>query len=170
MAPKIEISPMAESDWERLRDLRLEMLRDSPTAYLESLPAALAVDDEGWRFRARRAGVPGSTGLVAWAGDRLVGTMSARTDAEAGKTWLVAVYVAATCRGLGVADLLLDAVEAWAVGDGRPRLWLEVHEGNARAQRFYLRRGFAFTGGSRAYPADESQQEYEMVRTLFSAS
>jgi GNAT superfamily N-acetyltransferase len=179
VAPKIEIIPMAEQDWERLRDLRLEMLADTPTAYLEPLTAARSLDDAQWRERARRAGNPGSVGLVAVdraadgsadrsaadrSAGRFVGTMSAYTDA--GTTWLVAVYVAPGYQATGVADLLLDGVESWARDRGIARLSLEVHEANERAQRFYLRRGYTFTGRERPYELNAAQTEREMTRTL----
>lgn len=164
----IEVIPRREEDWERLRDLRLAMLADTPTAYVESLEQAQGQDEAHWRFTARRSAQPGSVGVVAVdrAADRFVGTMSAYTDAD--RTWVVAVYVAPGHRGraAGVADLLLDRVEEWARGEGRSELWLEVHETNQRAQAFYLRRGYAFTGVRRPYELDESQDELEMTRSL----
>jgi ribosomal protein S18 acetylase RimI-like enzyme len=166
----IDVIPMAEQDWARLRDLRLEMLADAPTAYVETLESAQAADEAEWRFRARRAGGVDNVGVVAVdrAADRFVGTMSAYVDPDRGRTWLVAVYVAPGYRGPehGVADLLLDAVERWAVERGDVVLSLEVHEDNARAQGFYLRRGYAFTGAARPYDLDESQRELEMSREL----
>lgn len=171
----IEVVPMREADWQRLRALRLEMLADSPTAYVETLETALAADEAEWRFRARRAAFPGSVGVVAVdrAADRFVGTMSAYTDER--RTWVVAVYVAPDHRGgtpgdgRRVADALLDEVEAWAVAQGRTALYLEVHEDNARAQAFYRRRGYRFTGNERPYDLDESQRELEMLRELVTA-
>ena len=166
----VDVIAMAESDWARLRELRLEMLADTPAAYVETLENALAADEVEWRFRARRASSAGNVGLVAVdrAADRFVGTMSAYADAERGRTWLVAVYVAPDYRGRehGVADALLDAVERWAVQRGDAELALEVHEDNARAQAFYLRRGYAFTGRARPYDLDDREQELEMSRPL----
>jgi GNAT superfamily N-acetyltransferase len=170
MVQQIEVIEMTEEHWERLRDLRLEMLADSPMAYVESLESALTVDEAEWRFRARRANLPGGRGVVAVdrAVDRYVGTMSSYTDAERGRTWVVAVYVAPDYRGgsTGVAGAMLDQIEAWAVEQGRTALHLEVHESNERAQSFYLKRGYAFTGQTQPYELDDSQLELEMSRTL----
>lgn len=167
-ATRIELVPRAERDWERLRDLRLEMLADSPTAYVESLETALGYDEEDWRFRARRSLEPGSFGVVAVdrAVDRFVGTMSAFTDDA--RTWVVAVYVAPDYRGRtpGVADAMLDRLEDWARAEGRSELFLDVHEDNARAQAFYLRRGYRFTGARRPYELDQTRAELEMSRRL----
>jgi GNAT superfamily N-acetyltransferase len=168
----IAVIPMVEPDWARLRDLRLEMLADTPDAYVETLVNALAADEAEWRFRARRASSVGNVGVVALdrAADRFVGTMSAYADADRRRTWLVAVYVAPDYRGRehGVADAMLDAVERWAAERGDTELSLEVHEDNARARAFYLRRGYAFTGSTRPYDLDETQQELEMSRNVSS--
>jgi ribosomal protein S18 acetylase RimI-like enzyme len=61
---------------------------------------------------------------------------------------------------------MLDRLEEWARAEGRTELWLEVHQDNRRAQAFYLRRGYTFTGGQRPYELDESQHELEMTRRL----
>ena len=52
------------------------------------------------------------------------------------------VYVAASHRGTGVADALLADAEARIVAAGHARAWLAVVAGNARARRFYERRGW----------------------------
>jgi GNAT superfamily N-acetyltransferase len=166
----VDVIPMVEDDWQRHRDLRLEMLADSPMAYVETLATAQAADEAEWRFRARRAHFPGSTAVIAVDrdGGPFVGTNSAFTDAERGRTWVVAVYVAPDYRGRdhGVADAMLDAVEEWALTEGKAELYLEVHEDNGRAQAFYERRGFELTGSTRPYDLDASQRELEMRRVL----
>jgi ribosomal protein S18 acetylase RimI-like enzyme len=170
MAQRIEVIPRRESDWERLRDLRLEMLADTPKAYVETLAAAQAYDEEDWRFRARRSSEPGSFGVVAVDRglDLFVGTMSAFTEPESGRAFLVAVYVAPGYRGhaSAAADLMLDQVEAWAAAQGQERLTLHVHEDNARAIAFYLKRGYDFTGVEVPYELDATERELEMSREL----
>jgi ribosomal protein S18 acetylase RimI-like enzyme len=77
------------------------------------------------------------------------------------------VYVAPSHRGrdAGVADALLDAVEDWArTVSGTLRL--TVHEDNRRAQAFYGRRGYRFTGRTSPYALDETRRELEMRREL----
>ena len=123
-----------EDDWQAVRALRLEMLRDYPLAYGETLEHALEVDEAGWRLRAARGTTPGQTSIVAIDGDRWVGHMGGYIpDATTGPL-LVGVYVAPDHRGdaAGVSRLLLDAVEEWARGYG-DTLRLEVHEDNPRA-------------------------------------
>lgn len=67
-------------------------------------------------------------------------------DAEPGAMQLSQLYVAADLHGTGVGLVLLD----WAVEIARraaaPALLLTVWEENARAYRFYLKRGFVHIG------------------------
>lgn len=56
------------------------------------------------------------------------------------------VYVAASHRGTGVADVLLDAAERRVAEAGHPTAWLAVVAENGRARRFYERRGWSDDG------------------------
>jgi ribosomal protein S18 acetylase RimI-like enzyme len=170
MSRRVDVAPMRPEQWRELRALRLEMLADSPLAFVEALAAAERLSDDDWQARAVRYTAPGSLNLVAAEPNRgrWVGTMSVYVDDVAARAYVVAVYVAPSHRGggAGVADALLDAVEEWARDHGHAELWLEVHEDNPRAQGFYLRRGYEFTGQTRPYDLDPAGRELEMVRTL----
>jgi len=155
-------------DWERVRDLRLEMLRDTPDAYLETVHDALRHDEQEWRMRGRRGRSATGVSLVAIdAGDRWVGAMGGWVPEPCADPLLVGVYVAPSHRGRdsGVADALLDAIEAWA-GEHGAALRLAVHEGNHRARAFYARRGYEATGESHPYVLDRRERELEMIRVL----
>jgi ribosomal protein S18 acetylase RimI-like enzyme len=52
------------------------------------------------------------------------------------------VYVAARHRGAGVADALMVEAERQVGANGYAAAWLAVVAGNARARRFYERRGW----------------------------
>ena len=165
----VTLATPTEADWERVKSLRLEMLRDTPLAYLESVETAEAQTDDEWRMRARRGSSPDDVQFVAvdehgtW-----VGTMSGFIDrVHAGGPLLVGVYVAPAVRGrdAGVADALLDAVEDWARGRAAT-LTLHVHEDNGRAIAYYRRRGYEFTGHTVPYNLDPSRNEREMRRLL----
>ncbi|WP_223261616.1 hypothetical protein [Glutamicibacter arilaitensis] len=53
MKPEIfTIRPTTGADWRAIRDLRIEMIRDTPTAYAESLQDALGHDQAEWVMRA----------------------------------------------------------------------------------------------------------------------
>lgn len=167
-ATGLTIRAVVEDDWQQLRELRLEMLRDTPIAFEEKLEAAERRGEAEWRMRAARGSSPTSTTLVAIDHrGRWIGTMGCYLPAGGSLPWLVAVYVTPSQRGRrhGVADALLDAVEEWAAARG-DTLVLEVHQDNARARAFYERRGFHLTGKTRPYPFDSSTNELEMVRRL----
>ncbi|PJI93602.1 GNAT family N-acetyltransferase [Luteimicrobium subarcticum] len=168
--PRIRRAALA--DWELLRDVRLEMLADTPLAYLETYGDAARRSDREWYTRARRHTAPGSVVLVAVVGpsttdgrERTVGTMSVFVPAGSAPT-VASVYVSPAHRGTGVADELLAACEDWSRDRGHGSVRLEVHEDNARAQAFYLRHGYRFTGDWTPYALDRSQRDLEMVKTL----
>jgi GNAT superfamily N-acetyltransferase len=156
-----------EDDWQAVRALRLEMLRDYPLAYGETLEHALTVDEAGWRLRASRGTNPGQTSIVAIDGERWVGHMGGYIPDATSGPLLVGVYVAPDYRGdvAGVSRLLLDAVEDWARLHG-DTLRLEVHEDNPRARRFYEKLGFTLTGRTREYELPPGGLELEMIKPI----
>ena len=165
MGSSVRVVGIGRDDWRELRTLRLEMLRDTPMAYLETVQQAEALAPGEWVFRAARCGQPGSVGVAAVedATSQWVGTMSAYL-AGPGVANLVTVYVAPAHRGTGVTDLLLDSVLSWVARQDDVRtLALLVHEQNGRAAAFYARRGFRASGRTEPYPLEPSQRELEMV-------
>lgn len=56
------------------------------------------------------------------------------------------VYVAGEHRGTGLAAALLTEAERLVAANGHDRAWLAVAPGNARARRFYQRRGWIDEG------------------------
>lgn len=166
---------ITEADWLKVRTLRLEMLADTPHAYLETLAAAEAHDEAEWRTRAARNTNPGSFGLVAVVTEgahagRWVGTMAAYLPEGAAGALLVGVYVSPDWRGAasGVSAALLNGVEGWAVQHGDV-LTLEVHQESIAARRFYKRNGFEETGRVLPYPLNPNQLEFEMAKPLRAA-
>ena len=170
MGDVITLRRVTEEDWERLRDVRLEMLADTPTAYLETLADARARDEAEWRFRARR-GADGQENFAVAAsdpagGDRWVAYMACFMDAP-GRAHLVSVYVAPAQRGSGLAERMVAEVCRWARdAAGADRLHLYVHEDNGRALSFYRRLGFTETGGTMPYDLDPTKLEIEMEMFL----
>jgi GNAT superfamily N-acetyltransferase len=86
------------------------------------------------------------------AADRLGDTTVGLVDGQvAGFVMIVAdeveqMYVAARHRGHGVADLLMEDAERQIAAAGHGVAWLAVVAGNARARRFYERRGWSDDG------------------------
>jgi RimJ/RimL family protein N-acetyltransferase len=166
------IDRIRPGDGERYRAIRLQMLQDTPMAYLETYADALAVPASAWEVKAARRSEPGSTGYAAvdTATGEWVGTMGGFvSDEEPDLAWLVGVWVHPDHRGPkhGLADGLLAAVVAWARNETAvARLRLEVHEANARAIGYYERSGFVRTGVTVPYPLDPAARELEMEREL----
>lgn len=165
--PELVIRTTREDDWQAVRALRLEMLRDTPLAYGDTLEHSLEYDEAAWRLRARRGESPEQTVVVAIEGDRWVGTMACYVPDQASGPMLVGVYVAPDRRGddAGVTRALLAEIERWAA-QRADTLRLEVHEENPRARRFYEKLGFALTGHSRPYELEPGGLELEMVKRL----
>jgi GNAT superfamily N-acetyltransferase len=117
-----------------------------PDGHLGNVPDELAAirDEADFRERATKlvplaavAEVDGATvGFVAVTGDEVT-----------------QVYVTAEHRGRGIADALLDHAEKAIRGAGHGSAWLAVVDGNARARRFYERRGWS-DGGPLLYAAE----------------
>lgn len=164
MTVRFVVRATVEEDWPAVRALRLEMLQDTPIAYLETLEQALGRPESHWRERA--AGRDGSLKLAAVADDgRWIGTMTGITTRD-GPT-LVAVYVAPAFRGraAGVTDALLDGIEDWARRSSTT-LRLEVNEFNPRARAAYESRGFVTTGRTSPHPLPPPSLELEMIKRL----
>ena len=143
--------------WRELRAIRLEMLDDTPTAFLERAADARALDDAAWRRRAAGLATPGrSAAFWGQAGGAPVGFVAAR--AQDGPLALIhAMYVGPAHRGgrPSLASRLLDAAKSWATAEaGREGACLWVLDGNRPARRCYERAGFAPTGATRPYALD----------------
>lgn len=166
--PAFSIRRTNESDWREIRAMRLQMIRDTPTAYTETLEHALEQGEAEWRMRgARGQGDDGILVVAIAASGVWVGTMGGFVpDLNTGPL-LVGVYVAPAFRGrqVGVTDALLATVEEWARTHGGT-LTLHVHEDNTRARLAYERRGFTTSGHSVPYDLDPAKRELEMVKQL----
>jgi ribosomal protein S18 acetylase RimI-like enzyme len=153
-------------DWARQRALRLEMLADTPIAYLESLHDAEGRSNSAWAAHiAERVASNTSAQWVLDIGDRLVGTMSCVLD-DVDRVHVVAVYLSPAYRGRGLVDRMLDEVVQWARARGVTTLLLEVAQENDRAVAAYRRQGFVPTGHTHRHPLYPEITEVEMTRTL----
>jgi len=143
-------------DWRRIRELRLEALRDpmAHVAFLESVAQAEARPDEEWRNRtAAHAEGDRSAQFLAETDNTLIGSVTVIVRAAGAPDYfdrvpdvdlptVVGVYVSPVARGRGVIDTLLAAAAEWAEQSGYQQLTLDVHERNATAIRAYERAGF----------------------------
>jgi GNAT superfamily N-acetyltransferase len=174
-----ELYRPVEDDWERVRALRLQMVIDTPIAFLETPDQVRAIGEDEWRSRIARSRSAGNTRVVAVAPDgRWIGSMSAFvSDGEpsylidprpgSARANLVGVFIDPDWRGAsGVADAVLAEIAAWARAEELRELFLHVGEANTRARRYYDKRGFRETGVVGAIPEQPGVPEIEMVLSL----
>jgi RimJ/RimL family protein N-acetyltransferase len=154
------------ADAGRMRALRLEMLADSPLAFLETLAQAAARSHEDYRRRIVQAATGDRLAqFVADPGGRLIGHAGGTVlPEEPDVTVVFAVYITPERRGSGVLAELVDAVARWSRAAGRPDLMLEVVVGNDRAVRAYERLGFVDTGARVPHPVIPTLTELQMRR------
>lgn len=106
--------------------------------------------------------------LVGYAQLRLTPTRDAPTPPTivgAAPREVARLYVERGWHGRGIADALMDAVQARATAapGGADPLWLAVYQENRRALRFYARHGFATVGEATFWLGDERQRDWLMV-------
>lgn len=137
------IRQLGRSEWELLRDVRLDCLAEAPAAFASTYEREATFDEETWRERAAT-----SAWFVATRDDEVVGIVAGRRDPSSppGQRHLNAMWVAPSVRGSGIAAELVGAVHDWAAADGGTEITLGVTAGNARAIAFYRKCGFAATG------------------------
>ena len=153
-------------DAARVRALRLEMLADSPLAYLETLAEAAERSHEEYRARIAAMSTGAERGqFIAERDGRLVGHAGGLAWPEDPATTVIfAIYVTPSCRGTGVLADLVEEVAAWSRAAGRRRLLVEVVTGNERAVRAYRRLGFVDSGERVAHPTVPMLTELRMFR------
>ncbi|KKO64582.1 putative acetyltransferase [Janthinobacterium sp. KBS0711] len=137
----IVIRPSSAADWPALKSTRLAALLDAPTAFGASHASAAGFSDADWQQRA--TSTPQRTFFLAFDGEHPIG-LAAQVVAGNGECHLIAMWVHREYRGRNVAQGLVDAVKQCAVGNGHPRLVLDVAPENARAAAFYRKQGFVF--------------------------
>ena len=70
------------------------------------------------------------------------------------------------CHGSGLAQALMETAAAAAQAGGAARLLLGVHQGNARALRFYAKAGFEPVGTRRFDVSGAIYDDFILGRTL----
>jgi GNAT superfamily N-acetyltransferase len=129
----------------------LQRFFDANPAYFEAVmgePAsAHEAHDEihgelpsGWSFTKKW--------IVGYVDDRgqLVAMANVVSDLLAAGVWHIGLFIVDSARqGRGDAHVLYRALETWAIDNGARWLRLGVVQGNARAERFWLRHGYVDT-------------------------
>ncbi len=76
------------------------------------------------------------------------------------------MYVLPHRHASGAAAALMERALAVAADWGVPRVWLGVNRKNQRAQRFYLKSGFAISGTRTFQLGADVESDYVMTREL----
>jgi GNAT superfamily N-acetyltransferase len=155
-------------DAARMRALRLEMLADSPLAFLETLADAAARSHESYRARIAQATRGDRLAqFIADPGGPLIGHAGGTVLPDDPATTVVfAVYLTPAYRGGKVLADLIDAVAEWSRACGRDELMLEVVTGNDRAVRAYEKLGFEEYGAPVPHPVIPVLTELRMRRRI----
>jgi hypothetical protein len=95
MSAPVQVRTTVGDDWADYRELRLEMLADSPDAFTDTLERARRRTERGWRRRLGRNSKRAVT-VAAIESEQWIGSASAHL--RGGVAMLVAVYVALTRR------------------------------------------------------------------------
>ncbi|MDQ7906642.1 GNAT family N-acetyltransferase [Phytohabitans sp. ZYX-F-186] len=166
MTTRATVRRVRLQDAARMRALRLEMLADTPLAFLETLAEAAEIPHA--EFAERIAGSAFGhfrAQFVAEVDGRFVGHAGGIMSPDEPKlTIIFAVYITPARRGTGMLEQLVDEVAAWSRSVGRPELMLEVVVGNERARRAYERLGFVDTGIRVPHPVVPVLRELQMRR------
>jgi RimJ/RimL family protein N-acetyltransferase len=163
-----DVRRVTPEDAARVRALRLEMLADSPLAFLETLAQAAARPHESYRQRIRQSSVGFETAqFIADPGGPLIGHAGGTTvPGEPKCTVIFAVYLTPAGRGGKLLAQLVEAVADWSAAAGRDELMLEVVCGNDRAVRAYEKLGFVDTGVRMPHPTVPVLTELQMRRPV----
>jgi GNAT superfamily N-acetyltransferase len=151
----------ALDDWEAMREIRLQALRDAPDAFASSHAREAAFEPAEWHRRATRDG-----SFLACLPDGELAGLAGGFEEEPGVVELVSMFVRPQARGHGAGEALVDAVAAWARNRNAASLHLWVTETNKPALRLYERCGFTATPERQPLPSNPALGEVGMSRPL----
>jgi GNAT superfamily N-acetyltransferase len=156
---------LGPDDWQLWRDARLAALDDSPRAFASAPAKEQAYTEDDWR-----AWLDPAKGLKVVVGDD-AGLVGAWVPPDrGGAVELYSMWVHPKWRGQGVGDLLIKEVVGWAGERGHRRVELWLVEGNATAERLYVRHGFGATDETQPHPSYPDVLEHLMTRMLSTPS
>ncbi len=150
------IRPVLPGESQRLRELRLRALRDSPRAFAASLAAEEAQPASYWSELVAQSG-PARDGvvLVTISERRWIAMAASRWFSRAeGIAQLWGMWVEPAARGQGLGRALIDGIASWASERGAILLRLGVIEPAAEIESFYQHLGFRRTGETKLMPPD----------------
>jgi GNAT superfamily N-acetyltransferase len=162
------IRAVVAGDADRLRQLRLRALSDSPHAFGSSLEAELTHPESEWLELARRSECADEIVVFAAVdGEHWVGMAAGRWyDRAEGVAGLWGMCLDPAARGRGLGARLVAAVHDWAAGRGARELRLGAVSGEGGPAGFYEHLGFAATGEGGALSRDPTRAFRYMTRPV----
>jgi GNAT superfamily N-acetyltransferase len=151
-------------DWQGLRDIRLEALRDAPAAFGSTYEREILRPEAHWRDRIARGGT--FLAFVREVSAAEPAGLAGGYQEDPVTVELVSMYVRPRARGRGVGEALVATVIDWAGARNAASVHLWVTETNVHARALYERCGFALTGERQSLPSDPSIGEVAMSRAL----
>jgi GNAT superfamily N-acetyltransferase len=139
--------------------VRLAALKEAPYAFGSTYAREVGAPEATWR-----AGLRSRTRFVAEVDGLVVGTVSGGPGKDRTACAVTAMWVDPGFRKRGIGDLLLTTVLDWLKAQGYEHAFLWVTDGNANAERLYLRHGFARTGENEQM--QPGKLEFELSRSL----
>ena len=138
----MNIVPVTEKDWQDLKNIRLESLRDSPDAFGITYHEAKEISEEKWKSIA--SGELGVKFFLARNESENVGIVGA-ADID-GECELVSVWVKPEKRNGGLAVSLVNKLLDYAKSNGFTGVVLSVSSKNKAAFNLYAKIGFKSLG------------------------
>ncbi len=148
-------------DWQPMRDIRLQALRDAPDAFASTYARELAFEPAEWHRRATRDG-----SFLAFLPEVAPAGLAGGFEEEPGVVELVSMFVRPQARGRAVGEALVGEVAAWAQNKNATSVHLWVTETNKPAVRLYERCGFTVTSERQPLPSNPSLGEIGMILPL----
>jgi GNAT superfamily N-acetyltransferase len=162
----VETRHALSEDWELLKAIRLEALRESPDAFCTTYDEAVDYDDAIWIERSSADPVTSaSVSILAIDAEEPVG-MAAGILCDESQLEVVSLFVTPSHRGTGIARDLMNMVETWGLTRGAERVILDVEAGNGRAGVFYEHIGYQPTGKRETYPGRTWLHRLELEKLL----
>ena len=148
------------TDWQALREIRLQALRDAPDAFASTYAKEAAFGEDEWHRRATRDG-----SFIAFLHEAAPAGVGGGYLAAPGVVELIAMFVRPQARGRGVGEAVIDAVVGWARAQDASTVHLWVTENN-HARMLYERCGFTVTAERQPLPSNPALGEIGMQRPV----
>ena len=149
------------ADWQALREIRLQALRDAPNGFSSTHAREAAFGDDEWHRRATRDG-----SFLAFLPEVSPAGLGGGFLEAPGTVELISMFVRPQARGRGVGEAIIDAVVGWAIQKNATTVHLWVTETNSRARLLYERCGFTVTTERQPLPSDPALGEIGMQRPV----